>query len=254
VVRAWRDHVDAAPDELSSAGVIVTAPPEPFVPEHLRGRPAVGTAVIYVGDPEEGASLVQPLKDLGPAVDHIQPMPYTAFQAALDPTAPKGMRSYWRGEYMASLPDAAVDVFLEHGRELAAAAMPLSQMVIFRIGQGVTAVPERATAFSHRDAKYLFHPISVWQDPVDDARLIAANRAFAEAMRPFSTGGPYLNFTPEGNRVREAYGEHKYARLVALKDTYDPGNVFRLNQNIAPSVRTAEAPLTRRLAERARGA
>jgi FAD/FMN-containing dehydrogenase len=243
VLRAWRDYVDEAPDELSTACVVVTAPPEEFVPDHLKGQQALGMAAMYVGDPEEGADVVRPLKDLQPDVDHIQPMPYTAFQAALDPLAPKGVRSYWRGEYMRSLPDEAIDTFLQHAPALTAKAPPFSQMVIFRIGQGVSAVPEDATAFSHRDANYLFHPISVWTDPAEDARLIAANRAFADAMRPFATGGAYLNFTPEAHRVRDAYGEQKYRRLVALKDKYDPDNLFRLNQNIRPSKQAREPAL-----------
>jgi FAD/FMN-containing dehydrogenase len=245
VLRGWRDCMDTAPDELSSACVIVTAPPEPFVPEHLKDRTALGMAVLYVGDPEEGASVVQPLKDLGPDLDHIEPMPYTAFQAVFDPFAPKGMRSYWRGEYMSGLPDEAIATFLEQAPAVTAAAPPLSQMIVFRIGQGVTAVPEEATAFSHRDANYLFHPISVWSDPADDERLIAANRAFADAMRPYSTGASYLNFTPEADRVRDAYGDKKYERLVALKDRYDPDNLFHLNQNIKPSKAAGEPALVR---------
>jgi FAD/FMN-containing dehydrogenase len=243
VLRGWRDCADAAPDELSTACVLLTAPPEPFVPPELHGKPVLGMAALYVGDADQGADVVQPLKDLGPAVDHIGPMPYTAFQAALDPLAPWGVRSYWRGEYMGELSDAAIDTFLAHGVDLTAVGAPLSQMIIFRIGQGVAAVPDKATAFSHRDARYLFHPISVWTEPADDGRLIAANRAFAAAMRPHSTGASYLNFTPEANRVRDAYGDDKYSRLVALKDTYDPTNLFRLNQNIRPSHPAAEPAL-----------
>jgi FAD/FMN-containing dehydrogenase len=243
VLRGWRDCADAGPDELSSACVVLTAPPEPFVPPELHGKPVLGMAALYVGDADQGVDVMQPLKDLGPVVDHIAPMPYTAFQAALDPLAPWGVRSYWRGEYMRELSDAALDTFLDHAVDLTAAGAPLSQMIIFRIGQGVAAVPDAATAFSHRDARYLFHPISVWTDPADDGRLIAANRAFAAAMRPFSTGASYLNFTPEPDRVRDAYGDDKYARLVALKDTYDPANVFRLNQNIRPSRPGAEPAL-----------
>jgi FAD/FMN-containing dehydrogenase len=129
------------------------------------------------------------------------------------------------------------------GVDLTTAGGPLSQMIVFRIGQGVSAVPDEATAFSHRDARYLFHPISQWTDPGDDERLIEANRAFAAAMRPFSTGASYLNFTLEGDRVRDAYGEEKYALLVALKDTYDPANLFRLNQNIRPSKPATEPAL-----------
>jgi FAD/FMN-containing dehydrogenase len=243
VLRAWRDWSDAAPDEIATGCVLLTAPPEPFIPSELHGRPVVGIPVMYVGAPEDGAAAMQPLRDLGPAVDVVGPMPYTAFQAMLDHGAPHGMRSYWRGEYLAELSDAAIDTYINHGVELTAAGGPLSQMVIFRVGQGVSAVPDAATAFSQRDAQYLFHPIAIWADPADDERLIAAAREFAEAMRVFSTGSSYLNFTPEADRVRDAYGEDKYTRLVALKDTYDPSNLFRLNHNIRPSGALAEAAL-----------
>jgi FAD/FMN-containing dehydrogenase len=238
VMRAWRDHVDQAPDELSTACVILTAPPEPFVPDALKGQLAIAIMGMYVGDAADGARVMQPIQALGPAVDLIQPMPYTAFQSMIDAAAPKGLRNYWRGEYLASLPDGAIDAFVRHGAALAAAAMPLGQMIVFRIGQGVAAVAEDATAFSHRQARYLFHPIAVWSRPDDDQRLIEGSRAFCDAMRPFTTGGAYLNFTPE-DRVREGFGDAKYERLVALKDRFDPENLFRLNQNIRPSRRTA---------------
>jgi FAD/FMN-containing dehydrogenase len=235
VVRGWRDYVDGAPDELATGCVVVAAPPEEFVPDHLKGQPVLGMAAMYVGDPEAGASAIQPLRDLRPEVDLVQPMPYTAFQAVFDSMAPSDRRSYWRGEYMDALPDEAIDTFLQHAPGLTVAGPPFSQSIIFRIGQAVSAVSDDATAFSHRQANYLFHPISMWDRPEDDARLIAANRAFADAMRPFGTGGAYLNFTPEADRVRDAYGEEKYRRLVALKDAYDPENLFRRNQNIEPS-------------------
>ena len=235
VLRRWRDWADAAPDEVATGCAVIIAPPEPFVPPELHGQPVLAIPVLYVGDPADGAGAVQPLRDLGPAVDHIGPMPYTAFQTALDPLAPWGVRSYARGEYMPGFGDAAIDEFLAHAVDLAVRGAPLSQMVVFRIGQGIAAVPDEATAFSHRDARYLFHPISVWADPAGDERMVAATRAFAAAMRPFATGAAYLNFTPEADRVRDAYGDATYARLVALKDRYDPANLFRLNQNIRPS-------------------
>jgi FAD/FMN-containing dehydrogenase len=235
VLRGWRDYVDTAPDELGSGAAVILAPPEEFVPDHLKGQPAMGLIAIYVGDPEEGAAVIQPLKELAPDLDLIAPMPYTAFQAMIDPMAPFGLRSYWRGEYMQELSDDAIDTFVQHAPPTLATAVPLSQMIFFRIGQGVTAVPDEATAFSHREANYLFHPLSVWSDRADDERVIAANRAFAETMRSHGTGASYLNFTPEADRVRAAYGDEKYERLVALKDTYDPDNLFRMNQNIKPS-------------------
>ena len=98
--------------------MVLTAPPEEFVPEQLKGKPALGMAAMYVGDPEEGARVMQPLKDLGPEVDLIQPMPYTAFQAILDPSAPKGLRNYWRGEYLTGLSDEAIDTFVEHAPDV----------------------------------------------------------------------------------------------------------------------------------------
>jgi hypothetical protein len=110
-----------------------------------------------------------------------------------------------RGEYLSALGDAAIGEFLAHAAELAVAGAPLRQMVIFRIGQGIAAVPGGTTAFSHCDARYLFHPISIWSDPADDERMIAANRAFTAAMRSYGTGATYLNFTPEADRVRDAY-------------------------------------------------
>jgi FAD/FMN-containing dehydrogenase len=235
VMRAWRDYADAAPDEISTACVLVTAPPEDFVPDHLEGRPALGVAVLYVGDPDDARAAVQPLEDLRPDLDHIGPMPYTAFQAALDPTAPPGRRSYWRGEYLHNLTDDAIDTFLQNGATLLESAPPLSQAVIFRIGQHINAIPRGSTAFSQREANYLFHPIVVWKRSDDDKRMLTAGRNFAQAMRAFATGSPYLNFTPEADRVRDAYTADTYSRLVALKDTYDPDNVFNLNQNIAPS-------------------
>jgi FAD/FMN-containing dehydrogenase len=243
VLRGWRDYADDAPDEVCTGCVVLIAPPEPFVPAELQGRPVVAVAALYVGDPEAGAGVIQPLRDLGPAVDHFGPMPYTAFQAASDPLAPWGGRCYFRGEYMGDLSNAAIDTFLAHAVDATVLGAPLSQMILFRIGQAVAAVPDDATAFSHRDARYLFHPISGWTDPTDDSRMIAANRAFAAAMRPFSTGASYLNFTVEPDRVRDGYGDVKYSRLVAIKDIYDPTNLFRLNQNIRPSQAAAEPVL-----------
>jgi FAD/FMN-containing dehydrogenase len=243
VMRGWRDCADAAPDELSTACVVVIAPPEPFVPPEMQGKPVLGMAALYVGDPDQGAEVVQPLKDLEPAVNLIGPTPYTAFQAVTDPLAPWGLPFYARGEYMDELSDAAIETFLARALDLLAISDPLSQLVIFRIGQAVAAVPDDATAFAHRDARYLFHPIAGWRDPADASRVIEASRAFAAAMREFSTGASYLNFTIEHDRVRDGYGDAKYTRLVALKDTYDPTNLFRLNHNIPPTLHAADAAL-----------
>jgi hypothetical protein len=121
-----------------------------------------------------------------------------------------------------------------------AAGFPFTQGLIFRVGQGIAAVPEDDSAFSHRDPNYLFHPLALWPDPAKNDELISASRAFAEAMRSFGTGAAYLNFTPEQDRVFDGFRQAKHPRLVALKDKYDPSNLFRLNHNIQPSRHAGE--------------
>jgi FAD/FMN-containing dehydrogenase len=214
VLRRWRDWADAAPDEVSTGCVVITAPPESFVPPELHGQPVLGIPVLYVGDPQAGAAAIKPLKDLGPAVDHVGAMPYTAFQAVLDPLAPWGVRSYARGEYLPEFSDDAIEVFLSRATELAVLGAPRSQMVVFRVGQGIAAVPDEATAFSHRGARYLFHPITIWADPATDEPMIAASRAFVAAMRPFTTGAAYLNFTP---------GSRPHPRRLRRRQIRPPG-------------------------------
>jgi len=238
IIRSYRDYVEGAPEELVTAIGILQAPPAAFIPTHLRGKPVFGFFVLYVGDAEAGAPIVAPLKELGPpAVDLVGPMPYTAFQAMIDPFAPKGMLNYHRGLHLAGLPDEAVDAYVDLGAEIARVSSPLTQAILFRHGGAVSRVPDDATAASHRDAAYMAHPIACWGDPSQTDLHLDWVRRFSEAMAPFSTGGVYLNFEPsEGQeRVRAGYGEAKYARLVALKDKWDPGNLFRVNQNIRPS-------------------
>jgi FAD/FMN-containing dehydrogenase len=234
--RAWRDWIESAPKAVCSALGILLAPPEPFVPPELQGTPVLGILVMYAGEPDEGEEVLRPLKqEIGPpAVDLIDRIPYTAFQAIVDPFSPKGWLNYHRGEHLASLPDDALDAYVEHGARVKS---PMSQSILFRHGGAISRVPEDATAASHRDAPYMWHPIAAWQDPADTEREIAWVREFSAAMAPFATGGVYLNFEQDEGEahVRAGFTAEKYTRLVELKDRYDPQNLFRINQNIAPS-------------------
>ncbi len=119
----------------------------------------------------------------------------------------------------------------------------MTQTILFRHGGAVSRIADEATAAGHRNAAYMVHPIACWQDPAQSERHIDWVGRFSEAMRPFTTGGVYLNFEPEEGeeRVRAGYGAEKYAKLVALKDKWDPENVFRVNQNIKPSRETGVA-------------
>jgi FAD/FMN-containing dehydrogenase len=235
VMAAWRDLVgEGAPDEVGTAAALLTAPPEEFVPERMRGKPAFGIAGCWCGDVKEGLSFVDPIKRLGPVVDLFGPMPYRALQSMLDPFGPPGFRNYWRGEHLAALPDEALDAFLEHDT---GGLHPLSFAIVFQHGGQVARVPDDTSAAGHRDARFLLHPIGCWKAPDDDEKHVSWVKSLSEATRPYATGGVYLNFTADttADRVRAGFGATKYERLVALKDAYDPDNVFRFNQNVAPS-------------------
>jgi FAD/FMN-containing dehydrogenase len=234
VTAAWRDLAgDDAPDELSTGVGLVTAPPEEFVPEEARLQPSLAVLGCWCGDVAEGERYLEPLRRLGPVIDLWSPLPYRAFQAMLDPMNPPGMRTYARGEHLAGLPDEAVEVFASHST---AGLHPLTVGILFQHGAAVSRVSADATAFAHRDARFMLHPIGIWDDAADDDRHIAWVRALTDVMKPWATGGVYLNFMSEDDTggVRAGFGDAAYERLVALKKRYDPDNVFRFNQNIRP--------------------
>ncbi|WP_219415831.1 FAD-binding oxidoreductase [Pseudonocardia nigra] len=234
VLRGYREYVDGGPDELSTAFALFPAPPEPFVPAELHGRTVLGMIVCHCGDPEEGARVVAPLRRLGPpAADLVGPMPYTTLQALLDPTAPPGWRWYNSGDHLAELTDEAIDVLVQHAPSGLA---PLTQIIVFRHGGAVGRVPETGTAVGNRAAPYLLHPLAAWLSADDDDRHMAWLRDVVDAMKPYSTGGVYLNFAPDDDAiVPGGYSREQYARLRALKDVYEASNMFRFNHNIRPA-------------------
>jgi FAD/FMN-containing dehydrogenase len=235
LVRAYRDYVEQAPEALCTGVVTLLAPPEPFVPPDLIGRPVVGLALCYAGDPEEGAEVVRPLQEImAGGVDLVQPMPYTAFQAMVDGFAPKHWLNYHRGMHLSSLPDDVVEPYLEVGRAIHS---PMTQGIIFRHGGAVSRVPEDATAAGNRSAPYMGHPIACWSTPEETDYEMDWVSRFSAALAPARTGGTYLNFEPTTTTedVKAGFGEQKYQRLVALKDEWDPTNLFRSNHNVAPT-------------------
>ncbi len=236
VARFYRDYMATAPDEVGGGLALLTAPPEQFVPEQLRGQPAVGIVFVYVGSIEEGERAARPLKQFRvPAVDIVQPMPYTVVQAMLDAGSPRGVREYFKVDWLRDLSDEAIDVLVEQAERLPA---PFGQLVIAPMGGAAARADAGAMALNVSDAPWLYFCLTMWMDPSEDERNTAWARGFAEAMRTFGVGEAYPNFIAkdEGEaRLRASYGEQKYERLVALKDRWDPGNLFQLNQNIRPS-------------------
>jgi FAD/FMN-containing dehydrogenase len=224
-LEVYREVHGDAPDELTAFAVMMTTPD---------GARVLALLVGYCGRLEEGEKALRALRDLGPLADQVGPMPYPKLQSMLDEGFPAGLQVYWRSNFLRGIPDDAIEeMTVQFGR----VTSPLSALMLEPLGGAVARVGRDDTAFNHREAAYNFAVIARWQDPREADRHIAWARAAHEAMDRFTTGGVYVNYLGEEgqDRVRAAYGEAKYARLVALKDRYDPANFFRRNQNILPS-------------------
>ena len=219
VLRSFGDYLMQAPDELSALAAIFTAPPQPFLPPEVHGRPVVALNVCYAGDLSDAEKTVRPLRSLGrPLADLVAPVPYTAFQAASDEGVRPGLRNYWKSSYLNQLTDEAVDTVVAHAAEITS---PLSIIAIERLGGAVSRIDEDETAFGHRNTAFDFRVLSLWTDPHESDAHIAWTRELWTAMQPFSTGAVYVNnLGNEGeDRVKAAYAPAKYERLVALKDS-----------------------------------
>ena len=238
VLRFFRDFVTDAPDELTVIAVVMTAPPFPFLPEHAHGKLAVALAVCYACNLQKGESVLRPLREFGqPLADVVGPMPYPALQSMFDGAYPSGLHNYWRSNYLNELSDDAITVIAEQARHM---PPPTANFYFEHLG-GAIARGGTASAFGHRDARFDFSILTSWADPKQTDEHIAWTRGFWEAMQPHAAHSVYVNnLGAEGeDRVRAAYAPPIYARLVQLKDEYDPDNLFRLNQNVRPSAERA---------------
>jgi FAD/FMN-containing dehydrogenase len=232
VTRTYRDLMDQAPRELGGGMLWMNAPAEEGIPEHLHNRLAVGIAFCYVGDPEDGEWHMEVLRAHRPDLDTVGPVPYVEFNSSLDD--PPGLRNYWTAEYLDRFGDDALSLFVEHSQQVPPGTNVQSAM--FPWGGAVKDVGEDDTPLTSRNAGWHCHPFCIWERPEDDERCIGWARGLRDAIRPFATGGVYLNFIgDEGrDRVVAGFGEAKYERLSRIKADWDPDNVFRGNQNIRP--------------------
>jgi FAD/FMN-containing dehydrogenase len=234
VLRFYRDYIATAPEDLTTIVNLRKAPPAPFLPSDLHGRPVVIIAVCYAGCLDDGERVLAPLRRFSePLIDLIKVTPYTSHQGMFDASVPHGLHYYWKSDYLGPLDDAKIDTLVAHAWQ---APSPASYTIMFHLGGAIRRIDGAATAFEDRNAEHALNINAVWADPQTTEGHIAWARAFWEAMHPLSTGGVYVNFLgAEGQeRVRAAYGPDKYLRLMALKRKYDPTNLFRLNQNIPP--------------------
>ncbi len=225
-MRFYHEFASNCPDELSTvAGLGIDSD----------GNPSFGVGVCYCGPLEEGESVLRPLREFGPpSSDDIHPMSYQMLQTSSDANFPPGRQHYWKSGYLVELSEDAVDVML---RFIVKKPSLTTGVGLQQLTGAASRVDPAATAFPHRGRRYDFLIQSNWEEPADSPRNIEWTREFFEAMRPFLRGGVYVNnLGDEGeDRVRAAYSSN-YDRLVALKNKYDPTNLFRSTQNIKPTV------------------
>jgi FAD/FMN-containing dehydrogenase len=234
VLSAYREIMDAADDDLGGCAVIHLAPPAPFVPPELVGRPVLGIMVAAFADLDRSAELVAPIRALGPLVDAAGPIPYTQLQRLIDEGSPAGLHGQFEAAFMDGLPDGAIDTALGMGTTIQS---PFTEILIQPLGGAYGRVDPHATALAHRDAGWMYHALGQWIDPADTPRNRAWTAELVAGMAPHSRRASHPNHvsTDRQERVRSFYGDEIYDRLVAIKDRWDPGNVFCHNQNIRPS-------------------
>ena len=235
VLRGYRSAVMSAADDLTCWAVLRKAPPLPFLPPEVHGQEVLVPAACWVGDRAKGESAVAPLRALGnPIADVIGPAPFAGWQQAFDPQLAPGRRNYWKSHDLAELGDDAIDLLVEYAGRLPS---PESEIFVAHLGGAVNRVPVTSTAYPHRDVSFVVNVHARWAEASQDPTCIGWARDFFGRMAPHATGGVYVNFMPgdEAQRVRGgAYGPN-YQRLSRLKARYDPGNLFRNNQNILPA-------------------
>lgn len=226
-LRLYREVTSTAPDELGSLVALGTLPD---------GTQAAVLLVGYTGPIADGEKWLRPLREFRPPlVDQLGPSPYAALQGISEHFNPRGYRNYLKTNYLKDLSDDAIDILVERYMRVPA---PFSHIVVEHMGGAVGRMDPQATAYNYRDAQYNFLIVGIWPEVAEDERNIQWVRGLWQALQPFSTGNIYVNYESDVgvDRVQAAYGAAKYARLVALKNTYDPTNVFRLNANITPTV------------------
>src|SRR6266516_1001490 len=236
IMQRYRDFLSSAPEELGSFVGLKTVPSTDPFPRETWGKRACALISCYNGPAEDGEKAMAPILQAlpPPMFNWMDAMPFPELQGMFDPFFPKGLQWYWKGDFVKSLSDAAIDAHIEHA---ANAPSELSLMHLYPIDGAVHRVGWNETAWNTRDATWSMVIVGVDASPQKAAALKQWARAYWEAVHPFNQPGGYVNFMmdDEGDaRVKATYGEN-YQRLVARKRKYDPSNLFRVNQNISPA-------------------
>ncbi len=237
LLRAYRDWAPGAPDEITGLMNLTSAPPLPVIPEQWHGKKVVAFVAASTGPVEHGEALVSAIRDVAePIADLLGPMPYQVIQSLLDPLWQKGIHAYFKATNLRHLDDDLIERLCE--LHLGAPG-PQCEIHVHQMGGAVGRVADGATAFAERSMPFVLNAVTGWHDPDAGTAHRDWARATVAAAADASTGRAYVNFLGDADAARAAYGEEAYGRLVSLKNAYDPTNVFRLNQNIEPSVTDA---------------
>jgi FAD/FMN-containing dehydrogenase len=232
LLRIFREWAPGVPDEITAALNLTTAPPLPVVPEEWHGKKVIALIAVSAGPLEQAEPHFRAFREAAePVADLLGPMPYMAMQTLIDPLWPKGIHAYFKATNLARLDDELIERLcrLHEGAPGAQCEIHVHQM-----GGAVARVGEGETAFSERSMPFVLNAVTGWHEDGEAAAHTQWARAVIEAAADASTGRAYVNFLGDADAARSSYGEETYARLLALKREYDPTNVFRLNQNIAP--------------------
>jgi FAD/FMN-containing dehydrogenase len=229
----YRENIAKAPEEFGAFLGFHLGPPVPFLPEDWHGKPVVVVVGMWTGDPAEGERRWQPYLDVAPVVGSmVAPMPYTFLNGAFDPLLPKGMQAYWKAAFMKEITDEALATHAKH-----AATIPSipTAVHLYPIDGAVQRVGAADTAFGYRDVNFSPVIACMWDDPSENTANIKWVRDYYADVKPFSAAGGYINFMDADDQARigDNYAGN-YAKLAAVKKTYDPNNLFHVNQNIAP--------------------
>ncbi len=234
VLEFYRSYIETAPEQMGVFPAFQIAPPLPFIPEAEHGKTFIAMVSVWAGDLDEGEKQLQPIQNAAPrAAEMVAPMPYPAINAAFDPLLPPGLQHYWKASFASELTDGAIQAHIEHGSKV---PVVNSTMHIYPINGATNRVPADATAFAYRDANFATVIAGMWPDPAENAKNTKWVKDYYAALEPESASGGYINFMAEDDqgRIRDNY-KGNYGRLAAVKQQYDPGNLFHENQNIKPA-------------------
>ena len=233
VMQWYREFSPSAPDDVNGFFAFLTVPPGPPFPEHLHNKKMCGVVWCYTGPLDQAEEVFKPIRAFGPpALDLVGPMPHPVLQGMFDALYPPGLQWYWRADFVNELSDEAIALHVKHGSR-----MPTmhSSMHMDPIDGAAHRVGNDETPWAYRDANWAEVIVGVDPDPANNERIVPWTKDYWDALHPYSAGGAYVNFMmDEGQeRVQATYGDN-YDRLLAIKNKYDPTNLFRVNQNIRP--------------------